>query len=479
MQIFGSEKSRDVFVMFLVILMNANLYLFSMYYPYLASLAKDSHPSVTLSSVYMAILFFFGGASLGNVLVPYSLRQLGLSKTIQLGGLLYLVNCVCWGRLLSWVLVVVNAVFGGVVVQFYVLATIIFFSEKYPKEKEKLQSIAFAATAACTIIWGGVLLKWVNPLNVQMNRSIEYQGQSENVFPFEIAKNLRSFFDFHGGVVFVLTFIVASFVPNPEKYPNTFLWPWEKRPELIICDSVGELDSEVKIKATQELRELSLPAEFQQKPKLPNPSEVERSNDGKTESLLSDNQSPLSASPFSKWFIALFVVSTLRNASIFYTMANAKVLGFLAYDDDKFVTTVMIYAVFLNLGGRLVSGAIWNYLGFYRSYYLCFVLNAVMDLGFMVITSFPELFIPLIVLQQFTLGLNFIINYFSVFHIYGNEKGVDLMKVYDLNITVALFLGIILQKMFVVNGNFQLLFFAFALVELLGISVLKRYFGSL
>ena len=165
------------------------------------------------------------------------------------------------------------------------------------------------------------------------------------------------------------------------------------------------------------------------------------------------------------------IIGILRNGSIFYLSTQAKYLGILYINDDKFVTWCLVFSMAMNLIFRMFYGSIVKYFKFFGTMYLCHLLCLGTNIAAILlsITRTKSNYLVFLLFERCCLGLLFCINYTIPYHLFGNQNGLKAMKVLDFQLLISFFLTSVLFYVFQLLGVQELMFYLFVFTDSLAI----------
>ena len=166
---------------------------------------------------------------------------------------------------------------------------------------------------------------------------------------------------------------------------------------------------------------------------------------------------------FSKEFILIFILTSIKSFSCFFYEQNIKEIGNYMIEDDLFITKVAMFGAFLNFLMRFSIGKLYKIIGIKMLYAINMILEMIQSLvlifygktylGFTIFifiwrTSFGNVFS--LVIQ----GMHFILSYISCSKFWGPSLGNKLMKYYNFHLLVGNFFDVIALYMLPGEDNF-------------------------
>ena len=236
---------KDLLLLFLYSISNTIVFIWAVIYPYLGSYMKHENPEITLKQVFSTTLGLFLGITVGNLFLSKFYFLFGIKKTIQIGGIFNLLNCIFYFSFPSSVLIIFcNTIFTGAIYQLGVLSVTYYLSEKY-ENGYIYCTYAFIGNNVANVLWPYLALKLINPDNIGMTARSFINGEAENYFPWEISQNFPLLMTAIGLVNFFITIIPSIFLKDPPHITIHFLL-WINAVILRNKRALEELDNEYK-----------------------------------------------------------------------------------------------------------------------------------------------------------------------------------------------------------------------------------------
>lgn len=423
-------ETKELAILCVMSLNIINQVTFGFYFPYFCSYYMAFNSSISFSKMFWGIFPLNCGIFGGSILTEILLRKFQLRQLIMIGGLAYFISAtsLSWGTSLwGWF---AGMTFCGLANQLCMIPITIFVNSKSGEKANVNISIFMTATGIGTLLWGAFLALYVNPQNKRM---VPSQVTSDLVYELSVARRIIHYSFLNGLAAFVTgcaAFVIIKDPPPNERKKSTF------HESLLDFSDTNSLN---------------------------------------TKSFISKSfRSQANFIIHTRDFILIVAVTVIRNSPIFYFNNNGKIIGMLVKDNDKAINMVFTLTIFLNIAGRLLGGAIWNVLGFFRSYLIVYVINLIIDLGFFLGPRSFFIYTTLITLQRFNNGLIVVFNQIAVFSLFKPDRALYILKYYDVSFVMSVALTTLLNSIFG-NTSYRSVSFLYSITDITGLIVLYLF----
>lgn len=209
------ELIKDIIVLFLIAI-GSNLHThWAILYPYIGSYLKHHDSSITLVQVFSALLLAYIGNFIGNLILPKIFFVLGIKRTIQLGSILTLANCISFYMFTHIMLFYINMVIVGILAQFTNFSVTFYFSEKYENGVFYVPYVNLGI-AANSFIWPFVMTIVINPNNRGMDEITYVNGFKEIYYSYDVSQRIVKCLNIYGLYVAIANVLLSQFLINPK-----------------------------------------------------------------------------------------------------------------------------------------------------------------------------------------------------------------------------------------------------------------------
>lgn len=475
----------DLILFFTIIGMACLFPVWPLLYPYIGSYVKHIHKDISFNALYYNFAVVYMGMFAGNALLPKLFFILGIRKTVQVGSFLYVLNCVLFTQWTTLMGFYFNVATMGFVIQFFMFTAAYFFTEKYENGLLYIGYVAIGGTAG-SFFWPFILNIMVNPDNELMTEVNYINGHKESYYSYGVSMRMKGFMFLHGFVVFLTNFLLSRFIQNPEKHQSKVsLWfknfinrnpvateEMKSQYEIYQKDYRRSISSSYrksiahhthipKRKVDKDVELLDRTPSYERIESITQLAE-QQENDRRMQ-IAKEARAELKSSRF----ICLMMITGIKCASPVYFMNNFKYMADYIVKNDTLTSNIFSFSAITGTIGRLVSVPIWKYLDFEGAYIMNLVVDIVFNLFFIFISANnPMAFLVQGLVGRLTQSYSYSINSFTVFGLYGVEKGLYLVKVYDTSMFFAIIYTAVLNSVIVEEGSYTMIFWFFIVTEI-------------
>ena len=482
---------RDLLIFFIIALTSINLNIWSIVIPYYYSYAKHYNPSITIKTVFNAIICIYVGSNLSTIVFPTILFFLGLKGALLFGALVSAFNNVSIYLFTNTIWICICSSLVGFCYRHFTTVTILYFTEKYAESASKLYSIATSGFIITGFFWANIMTFYINPNNEDMTEVSYYNGYEERYFPFEVASRLQGIMNIQTVFGLSVVFVMSMFFENPEKYSShiQILSRWLQGDKTEISRSIRRLseglsestiifhtsrgDSRDNSMLTNVLesnladRTMTLGYET--------PLNLSYSTNVDKEHQKPAPQQALEELKTSKFWL-LFYAGIFRLSLTCYYIDNCKILGYYIIRDDQLITQVFSALSFLAMIGAALAGNIVRHYGLYNCHIWSIVCNMFVEfISFTVLTRYPYLFLVLLGLTRVHFNFNLQLSNITLFTCYDVDVALQLAKFYDFHGLLANIVMVVINQWFYVDGIITYVFLAYFLLD--GIALFVVFYG--
>ena len=466
------------------------------FYSYKKTFGVDfGYPTLYLSTALMRTTTFFARN------VKSSIHSvLGLKRTIQLTGLLYLLNFFSFYKFPGWTFFYLNSIWLGVLNGILTSTVLTYLKDK--QETTKLQTEFYASIAIYVsfVLWGLVSLVIFNI----DNRALLDSGLET----FDIEKNRENFItlmDVFGITAVIIIEGCTAFLEDPMKY-NPAFQEWlntklneerEERENIELNDVVtkkrviGHLDDQsisnvhnnrmdnrisgnTLFTTRKEVEELVLNEQI----------DINLKNrDSKTDRIYYEEELPISVSFLNpnkdesehienyeliaqntvngQNFFLIFMVNTLRLVSLNFIGFSAFIIGLTIYDNTYAVFGVLLLGMVFKFIGNLTADHLPRFINLHKIYLISIVLNITMSLIALNLEKNFFMFSVLVCIQKAIEGVIYTLQGTTGNYLYEFEKKEISTSLFELESVTSVLIGALFAFVFVSGLNFESLFKAF------------------
>lgn len=478
---------KDIILLF-IINTGSNFHLqWPVIYPYLGSYFKNFDSSITLNGTFSAIFVAYIGQFIGNSILPKLFFILGVKKTIQLGSILYFINCLSFYLFTSMFGLCLNLLAAGILSMFFSFTITYHFSEKY-ENGVYYSPYVFLSFSLQNFIWPMMMNAIINPNNVGMEEVTYVNGYKEVYYNYEISSGVVKYLNYHGFYVLIVNVLLCQLIDNPHNMQSRVsMWltntitgdrdskkTFEKDFRQFSRTTMMNLGESIRgsIKQSVSVREPL-------KKKTTDVEMVHKKHEELIEKVEAQKQKELHEDirqeMVSKRFICLVIVVTVRNAASNYFINNFKYMGNFIVNNEGLTSKIFSFASIANVFGRLAGPWLYAKYDFIDTHLIVIGSSMAVNIMFFTLaTNISSVYLLLIFISRIIQGLSSAIHHITLFSLYGHEKAIYLYKIYDASLLFGLVYGIILNYYCTAGNQYSLIFFIFTMIEVGGIWVLLK-----
>ena len=486
---------KDLFLLFLYTVSNTVYYIWSLIYPYQASYLKHLNPLIKMKDIFSATIAMFFGITVGNLILPKFYYFFGIKKTMQIGGVFYLLNCIGYFFFISKFFVILNIMFTGTIYQFYIMSVTFYLSEKY-ENGHLYCNYVFVGQNIANVLWPFMAVILINPENVGMEMEILERGEITNYFPWSISQNFPFLMSSIGFVSFFFTMIPTFFLEDPNHIKPVFFeyvkafFSGDKNTLNELSNSFKKSNFKNSIYSLNSSQNIILEKKIVLKNNLSNEKEMENlktnsKNKKLKENLLIKEKKEMTYSEAeekskkimkSPLFILFILILTLRQSPLAYILDNYKLIAFKVIKNDKTICLALSISSFFGILGQVSISYIWKKLDFYKTH-LFLNFSVLFGLFIYLLFSVHQSFYMFLIIVFFRVVLQMVYgsNYLTKFDLFKPKVAVCISKSIDNNYLFSVILMIILNYMFFIGDDISTIFFIFLLMNI-GATILLIYY---
>ena len=487
-----AEAKKDMFILFMVTATGCLYSTWPLIYPYVASYNKHYEPELTFKSFFSGFPLIFVGMFFANSMAPKLFFILGVRKTIQLASILYFINCITFCSITGLFPYFANIIFMGMNWQLFVFASNYFLSKKYENGVYYYSYISIGSTTG-TFIWPFVLREIVNPGNRSMDAKTNINGYDEYYYDHSVSSKIITYFTIHGAIVMLTNLISCQYLRNPEGCRGIFT-NWISSMLTKDKESIQQLQNEYQEFSVENESILSLSfmdsmhsddrkpekehelIEKNREVTLQNKDSEQEEN---KEATVAKNKAEVKEIMFSIKFISLIYISAIKSASLLYFMNNYKYIATFIVRDDDLISTVYSISSIAGIVGRLSVAKIWKHYNFLGAYLINLIGPLFINILFITVSyANPAVFLIEAIIGRMFLSYSYTMNTMTIFKLYGVEKGVYLVKVYDTCMIFAFVYAVIVNWLCAYDDDFRSVFLVFIVFEISAIYLLLKIFSN-
>lgn len=466
------------------------------FYVYKKSLDSDpNYATLYFATALMRMSTFFAR----NIKASIH-SMLGLKRTIQLTGLLILLNFFSFYKFPSLTCFYLNSLWLGLLNGILSSTVLTYIRDK--QEASRIQADFYAAIAyyLSFIFWSITSLVIFNSENRPLF-TIGVEGYDAN----KNRENFRTLMDVFGITAVIIIEGCTAFLEDPMKY-NPAFQEWlntklnEEREEgdkIELNDvvtkkrAIGHLDDEsisnvqnnrmdnrisgnTLFTTKKDMEDLVLNPQQNIEVKIPNtkndkifyeeelPISVSFLNPNKDESDNMDNYEVIVQNTINgQNFFLIFAVNTLRLVSLNFIGYSTVIIGFTVYDNSYSVAATLLLGIIVKLIGHIIGEHIPRFINLHKVYLLNIILNIGMSLIALNMDKNFTQFVALICLQKFIEGIIYSLKGTVGNYLYEFEKKEIAISLFELESVSSIVLGAITGIVFINGVDFQTLFKAY------------------
>ena len=451
---------KDLSLLFLYTMSNTVYYIWVIIYPYQASYLKTQNPSIKMKEIFTATIALFVGITIANYILPKFYFLFGIKKTMQIGGLFYLLNCIGFFFFVNKFFVFVNIMFSGTVYQFYIMSVTFFLSEKYDGGHFYINYVMVGQNIA-NIIWPFMAMLIINPKNIGMDLEIMENGELTNYFPDEVSKNFPMLMKSIGVISFLFTIIPTIFLEDPKHIKPVFFqyitayFSSNKKALSEISKSFKNLKIEEKSINCISINNLETSLHEDN-------SELFIEENVKTEQTFkqaSEKASKINKSPLLLIFV---LILTIRMSPLAYILDNYKLIAFKVIKNDKIISMALSVGSMFGIIGEVGITFIYKRLDFY---YTQLFLSLYVFFGlfiYLFLSVYYEFFMfGIIIYFRIALQMIYGSNYLTKFSLFSPKEAVFVSKVIDNHYLFSVIMMIFLNYLFFIGDDISTIFWVF------------------
>ena len=472
---------KDLIIFFTLALTNINFNIWSIVIPYYYSHAKYFNPSVTMKTVFNAILFCYVGFNVSTFLFPTLLFFLGLKGTLLFGAFVSGLNNMAIYTFSSALWICVCTATMGFCYKHCTTVIILYFTEKYPVSASKLYSIATSGFIITGFFWANLITFYINPDNEGMTATSFFNGYEETYFPIEISSRLRGILNIQAVFTLSVVLLASLFFNDPDKYKNNLdaLIRWFRGENIELTRSIQLISEQLsesavklytpKIESIDNIRATSLmESHLIDSVALSEERSSEHRSDASDTSKEKPNsvRSQVVAAFKTSKFWLLFYTAIFRVSLPSYYIDNSKIIGYKLVKNDQLITQVYSAAAFLAMTSSALAGNIVERYGLLNCYLGSLGANLILEfITFTIIQRYPYLFLLTLAFSRTVANFTIQLSNITLFNCYQTDVALQLAKVYELHSFLANAVMIIINQLLYVDGVFTYVFLVYFMLD--------------
>ena len=473
------ELFKEIICFIIILATDGIYYPCAIFYPYLATFYKQYDETIGMRDVFTAFGGYHIGRFIGNLILPYLIYFLGCKKTIQIGGILYCINCYFFAQFPSKITLNFCAIFNGFIFQLKVLPINFFMSKKYENGIMYSDHI-YSGFSISAFIWSLCLTFIVNPKNKEMDKITYINGYEEKYFDKTISDRMGTYLLLNGTISLIVIIICTQFIKGPSNFPPSYLYYYKKffgnlteeeeeensnSLENILKKPIIDPHSSVSINSIKSLqKENSL-------------LETETNNEKKENLESFRNESIIEMKKLK--FILLIFIFVLKSVSCSYFYGYSKYISYGIVNNDRLISFLFAFVSIPDIAARYVLTYIWKKKGFYNTIIICICFSIFLNLTFLFIGyKNATVFIFLIFAQVFNFALVYLTGNLTLFSLYKPEVALFLTKIFDSYMFFYRYYSIFLNAFFVYGDNYFYIFFIMLIGEFIALYLFVVYYKN-
>ena len=474
----------------------------SFFYVYKRSLnSKFSYPTLYFSTALMRVTTFFARnikSSVHNVL--------GLKRTIQLTGLLYLLNFFSFYEFPSWTFFYLNSIWLGLLNGILTSTVLTYLRDKQELSKSTADFYASIAQYISFLFWGLISMLVFNIDNRPlMSPELENYNSDNNKEYF------RTLMDIFGITAVIIIEGCTAFLEDPMMY-NPAFQEWlhaklnEERDEVDNIELnnvatrkrvIGQMDDQ----SISNVHNNRMDNRISGNTLFTTKMEVEdliindkiganaKNRDNKTDKMSCEDEPPLSVSFLNQHkddsqhlenydmiaqntvngqnFFLVFIVNCLRLVSLNFIGFSACIIGLNVYDNTYAVFFVMFFGTGFKLLGNLTAEHLPRVINVHKIYLLNLVLNITVSLIALNMEGSFKLFSILICIQKLVEGVIYSLQGTTGNYLYEFDKREIASSLFELESVFGVVIGALMAFVFVNELDFTFLFKTFVGLDII------------
>ena len=474
----------------------------SFFYVYKRSInLKVSYPTLYFSTALMMMTTFFARnikSSVHNIL--------GLKRTIQLTGLLYLLNFFSFYRFPSWTFFYLNSIWLGMLNGILTSTVLTYLRDKQELSKPTVDFYASIAQYISFIFWGLISMLIFNIDNRPlMHPKLENYSNDKNKEYF------RTLMDIFGITAVMIIEGCTAFLEDPIKY-NPAFQEWlhaklnEER-EAVDNIELNNLATRKRVIGQMDDQSISnvhnnrMDNRISGNTLFTTKMEVEdliindkigintKNRYSKTDKMSCEDEPPLSVSFLNPHkdnsehlenydmiaqntyngqnFFLIFILNCLRLVSNNFISFSACIIGLNVYDNTYAVFFVIFIGTGFKLLGNLTADYIPRIINVHKIYLLNIVLNIFVSLIALNMEGRFKFFSTLICIQKLVEGIIYSLQGITGNYLYEFDKREIASSLFELESVSSVVIGALMAFVFVDQLNFNFLFKIFVSLDII------------
>ena len=370
-------------------------------------------------------------------------------------------------------------IFFGISYHIYYISISLFYKEKFGKNFTSSIMMYFFSILS-QLIFSKLSQVIINPQNLVIN-----QNKVSN-------DNLNLFFIILSIISFINIFFIF-FIKEPEikldcvsQNLNADLLDLEDSDEItsktISRSSISDINKLTKkeslLTSVNELKDLGFRIN-QMIEEEDNLSEfsTEPLKNGDLHRLSQRNFNEIEKDVNAKESFYLLFIGIIKNCSCFYMFFNSKKIGLILFKKDEMITNFIFISILFQFLGYYLVEKFWNKIDPKLFYLISFILNLVNDLLFLYFKSYQYVFLLILILNRFNLGISFKSDVNIIFYIFSNKNVFSLSRIFHFKYFIAIFIGFIFD-LIRNKFNFNTIYGIFLFLEIFGILCIKQFLNK-